>query len=227
VGEVDLWMADVDRALDLRASMALLDEVEQARAGRFRAQRDRDRFVARHAFLRRVLAGYVGSPPARVGIRITSTGRPELDAPSPIRFNASHSGGVAVVAVASGRQVGVDIERIRLIADAMDLASTHMTRSEVTSLRSAPAGSRSAVFLALWTRKESFVKAVGGGLSIPLDSFDMSVVGDDGSGRPRGAAGVLPFAFAGFHAPHGCVGTVTVEGTGVRIRRSDLEGAAA
>jgi len=226
-GDVDLWSVWVDGADDQAAAFALLDNDERARADRFRFRRDRDRYVVRHAFLRRVLAGYVDADPARVDIRIGAHGKPELHPEYGLSFNASHGDGLAVVSVTRGRRVGVDIERLRTIDDAMDVAAGHLTEREVAQLRSTPQASRSHVFLALWTRKESLVKAVGGGLSIPLNSFDCSAVGQDGMGRPRGPAGDLPFAFLGLDGLDGYVGTVTVEGKRVAIHRMDLADVAA
>ncbi len=222
-GEVQLWSAWVDRAENHAASLALLGDDERARAERFKFLLDRDRFVARHAFVRRVLAGCLGVEPAAVGIRITDRGRPELDPPCGIFFNTSHSDGLAVLAVTRGRRVGVDIERVRHIDDAMILAESHFTEREMEFLRSAPQASRSEIFLTLWTRKESFVKAVGGGLSIPLNGFDSMSVGDDGVGRHRGPFGGLPFAFVGLDGPDDYVGAVTIEGTQVALRNMGQE----
>lgn len=132
-------------------------------------------------------------------------------------FNASHSDGLAVVAVARGRRIGVDIELVRHLDDAMDVAAGQFTEREIGWLRASPQSSYSEAFLALWTRKESYVKAVGGGLSIPLDSFDCSTVGDGGVGRPQDASGVLPYAFIELDGPDGFVGAITVEGTRVTI----------
>ena len=226
-GEVHLWSAWVDQLEDPGASLALLDDHERARADRFCFERDRDQFVARHAFVRRVLGGYLGVAPAALVICPTAAGRPELAAPSGLAFNASHSAGLAVVAVARERRIGVDIERMRHLDDVMGIADGHLTEGETEWLRSVPQASRSAVFLTLWTRKESVVKAVGGGLSIPLDSFDVGDVGADGVGRPRGPLGDLPFSFIDLDGPDGYVGAITVQGAGVTVREMDVSEVAA
>ena len=114
----------------------MLDEAERAQVGRFRFDRDRVRFVLRRAFARRVLARYLGVHPAAVGIRTSPLGRPELDPSCGLAFNTSHSDGMAVVAVAHGQRVGVDIERVREIDGALDIAEGLFEAREVEWLRS-------------------------------------------------------------------------------------------
>jgi 4'-phosphopantetheinyl transferase len=201
----------------------VLDASELARAERFRFERDRVRFVLRRAFARRVLARYLGVDPSAVTIRRTATGRPELDPPGAISFSTSHSDGTSVIALASGAPVGVDIERLRPIPDAMGIAQGLFAEQEVELLRSVPPASRSRIFLTLWTRKESVVKALGGGLSIALDGFLVLSDGDDEVGRPRSRWGTLPFAFAQLDEPRGYIGAVTVAGAQVAIRHMDPE----
>ncbi len=217
-GRVELWSAWIDRDEDLTASLAMLDDAERMRADRFRFQHDRDRFIARRAFVRRVLARYLAVEPVTIAIHTTPHGKPELDASLGLSFNASHSNGLAVLAVARGRRVGVDIERVRPLDDPIGLAPGLLTERELAGLMDLPPAARSASFLTLWTRKESTVKAIGGGLSIPLDSFDISTVGATGVGRPRGPFGDLPFAFTAMAGLDGYLGTVTIEGANVDVR---------
>ncbi len=103
-------------------------------------------------------------PPAR---------KPALAGHPGLSFNTSHSAGTAVIAVAAGTDVGVDIERIRPIDDAERLAADRFAASEADQLRSLPAEDREIGFLRLWTRKEAVVKALGLGLSMPLDRFSV------------------------------------------------------
>ncbi len=209
-----MWSDTVDRPAQYGELIELLSDVERARAGRFRFERDRVRFVARRAFLRKVLASSIGTAPAAVRLRISAQGRPELDPPSELSFNGSHSDGLAVVAVAYQRIVGVDIERIRPVDDALDLARGSFSREETELLRAAPASTRSLAFLTIWTRKEAFVKAMGAGLSMPLDVFDVSDSGDGRTVRPGSSGGEWPFVFAGLEGLAGYVGAVTLSGTG-------------
>jgi 4'-phosphopantetheinyl transferase len=144
---VEVWSAWVDRVPPGAADLALLDGVERERAGRFRSRRDRDRFVARRAFHRRVLGGRLGVAPAAVELQVTPQGRPFLDPAWGIHFSTSHDDGLAVLAVTGGLRVGVDVERVREVDDALEVAATHMSGDEVAWLRSLPRGSRSRGFL--------------------------------------------------------------------------------
>lgn len=170
---VDVWSERVDGDADLDQAQADLDEDERRRAGRFLFERDRRRFAGRRAFLRRVLAGYLGIDPAAIRYRTTALGRPELRPACGITFSTSHADGLAVVAVARERPVGIDLERVRPVPDALDIAHGLFTRREYEDLESLPAAARSEGFLRLWTRKEAYVKAIGAGMSMPFHGFDV------------------------------------------------------
>jgi 4'-phosphopantetheinyl transferase len=170
---VDLWSARVDEQERIGELLGELDDDEQARASRFRFERDRARFVARRAFLRTVLAGHLGVPSATIRYRTSAGGRPELAPWRGIAFSTSHADGLAVVAVAREGLVGVDVERVRPIPGAAELARQFFTRSEHEYVASVPEAARSEAFLGLWTRKESYVKALGVGMSMPFDRFDV------------------------------------------------------
>jgi 4'-phosphopantetheinyl transferase len=117
-----------------------------------------------------------------------------------------------------GVDVGVDVEALRPIDDPVELAEGVFTMRERTLLRSVPRASRAEVFLALWTRKESVVKAFGMGLSQPLDAFDLSeaAVGDV---RPwHGQLETAPFVVVQLDVPTGWVGAVTVTGSRISVR---------
>ncbi len=201
---MDVWSrhVGVPGADDL--SLESLDTTERARAGRYRFQRDRDRFIARRTFLRRVLSGYLGVPPASIRYRGPGQGRPALDPPSPISFSTSHSEGLAVVAIGRDRLVGIDIELARPIPDALDLAHTLFARREADHLRSTPIDDRSRAFLRLWTRKEAYAKALGVGLSLPFDALDVldDPTWDPGVGpaQPEALAVASIDAFPGYVA---------------------------
>ena len=169
---VEIWFDHVDEHSP-EAGLGSLDDAERVRAGTFRFARDRARFVARRAFLRRILGDYLGVAPAAVRYRPGATGRPEIDGPAAITVSTSHSDGLAIVAVARGRLVGVDLERLRPIPDALDLARSLFTAAEYDRLRITAVDARSQAFLRLWTRKEAIAKALGLGLSMPFDGFDV------------------------------------------------------
>jgi 4'-phosphopantetheinyl transferase len=180
--EVHVWRVDLRR--DLRALEPLLSEDEIARANRFRFGRDRRRYVAGRAVLRTVLGRYLRRDPASLAFRYGRYGRPEL---AELSFNVSHSEDTAVVAVASGTEVGVDIERLRPEPAEEEVAERFFSPSEVEALRSLRRGEQPRAFLACWTRKEAFIKALGNGLSLALDSFDVTLRPGDAPALTRTA----------------------------------------
>jgi 4'-phosphopantetheinyl transferase len=154
----------------------LLDGGERMRAARFRFRRDATRFVVARGWLRHLLGGYLDMPPGQVEIRYGSHGKPSLAGSNQtdLRFNVSHTHDTMLVAVARGREVGVDIERLDEKAD-VSVAGHFFSKREVNALARLSARDRPEAFLRCWTRKEAFVKACGQGLSIPLDAFDVSL----------------------------------------------------
>ena len=210
-----LWTDSVDTVAGLDDALGILSHDERARARRFHFERDYVRFVARRAFARKVLADYVGVAPSEIRMRTSGHGKPELDPPCGVFFNASHSDGLAIIAVVSERLVGVDIERVRPLPDALEVADGFFSCGEIDLLRATPEDSRAEAFLTIWTRKESYVKAVGAGLSVPFDRFDVSTLDDGGIGRAHGHRADPRFAFAGLEHLDGYVGAVTLSGRGV------------
>jgi 4'-phosphopantetheinyl transferase len=156
----------------------LLSRDEQERAGRFHFVEHRQRYVIARASLRRLLAERLGIFPRAVELVEDSYGKPRL-APvhgsEGLEFNLSHSEVLAVYAFTSGCAVGVDVELIRQVPDADELAERFFSPNEVAALRALPFDRRSLAFLSCWTRKEAFIKALGLGLSCPLDAFDVTI----------------------------------------------------
>ncbi len=153
----------------------LLSDAERIRAARFVFDRDRTRFIAAHAGLRIVLGGLLGIDAAAIGLTEDENGKPRLagDVRPPLFFNLSHSNELAAVAVSAGFEVGLDIE-MRHSTDLSGVVSM-FSKNEQVALAALPACHAFDV----WTRKEAFMKAVGIGLSLPIDSFEVSVGRDD------------------------------------------------
>jgi 4'-phosphopantetheinyl transferase len=177
--DVDVIKVHLDAPADVLAALwQLLSRDERQRADRFRCVEPRQRYIMARASLRRLLAGRLGIAPWAVELVETSYGKPRL-APlhgsTDLEFNLSHSGALAVYVFTRGRAVGVDVELIRQVPDADDLAGCFFSPSEIAALGSLPLDRRSLAFLACWTRKEAFIKALGFGLSCPLDSFDVTI----------------------------------------------------
>jgi len=178
-GEVHIWRNTVDSfSGDISSILADLDETEAERARGFRFEKDFRRFVLRRAFLRRLLAAYDDLPVSGLRYAIGPQGKPRLNDAAPVsrlHFNTSHSDGRVVVAVTRGLEIGIDIERIREHEQWGDLARRFFSAAEANALAAYDSGGKSDAFFAGWTRKEAFVKALGGGLSIPLDRFSVTL----------------------------------------------------
>ncbi len=176
-GDVHVWLASLE--LPLRAlchAESLLTSEELTRAGRFHFLRDQFRYIAAHAGLRVLSAGYLGIPPAEVRYAHNSHGKPFIaDGHSDLRFNLSHSGSVALYAFAAGVDVGVDVEQIRVELADMQTARNTFAMDETACLLEMPAEKQAEAFFACWTRKEAYIKALGLGLSTPLDQFHVSI----------------------------------------------------
>jgi len=179
--EVHVWLADLDvPALAAGQLAASLGAEESIQANRFRFPVHRKRFIARRGMLRLVLGRYLGIEPAALEFRRSTYGKPFLgDRHGPeLRFNCSHSGNLALLAVTRGREVGVDIERVKPDFSDDEIPERFFAPREAAMLRALPARQQREAFFELWVRKEAYVKARGMGLSLALDSFEVPL-GDD------------------------------------------------
>lgn len=180
--DVHVWRLDLDAMIP--AGLALgphLPEEERDRAARFRLARDRERYLAGRAALRGILAGYLGRAPETLRFVRAPLGKPALlDEPTGLEFNLTHSDWCALVAVARGRRVGVDVEGIRLGQSGMDVARRFFARREVDALIATAPEERAVAFVRCWTRKEAYVKARGDGLSLSLQHFEVPLSTDAG-----------------------------------------------
>lgn len=181
--EVHLWLADLDQPESRPgATMKGLSAGDRERARGFRFARDRDRFLAARAVLRAILARYLGVGPEGLRFRYGAAGKPELEGfdGEGLQFNLAHSEGVALYAVARGRRVGVDLERLRRIPDAEQVGRVFLSRREMASLASMPREGRSRDLLRYWTAKEAYLKATGEGLSRSPEGVELSFVPGQG-----------------------------------------------
>lgn len=153
----------------------LLSNDELARAARFRFGNLRTEFIAAHGALRILLGRYLGIAPATLAFRSDENGKPSLVGYTGLQFNISHSGRLAVFAFASDCEVGIDVEEIRPVFDLSSIATNSFSPSEASDMLSLPREQRQAAFFVCWTRKEAFLKAIGEGLNVPLDSFQVTL----------------------------------------------------
>lgn len=181
--EVHVWLASLEPPDDeVRARAATLDAAERDRAVRYHFARDRRRFVAARGILRAVLGAYLDVSPAGIAFAYGPHGKPYF-APStahpPLQFNVSHSETHALIALARDLELGVDIEYMRPLDDMDAIARTVFSPHERATLAALDGPRRHEAFYACWARKEAYIKAIGRGLSFPLESFDVALPPDE------------------------------------------------
>lgn len=175
-GEIHLWLADYDRIDDESLHTAyreLLNPAERQQEPRFYFARDRRRYLVTRALVRTVLSRYAPVAPAEWIFSPNAYGRPEIanEQVRDLSFNISHTHSLIVLGVTRQRALGVDVENFRAREVSMDLASHYFAPQEVEVLLASPAGEQQYRFFEYWTFKESYIKARGMGLSLPLDKF--------------------------------------------------------
>ncbi len=171
---VHLWRLPLEPAPATQVSLAaLLTPDERERAAAFHFERDRRRFAAARGALRRVLGDYLGIAPETIRFVYGPQGKPAL-AGEELQFNLTHSGEWALLAVSDAPTVGVDLEQVRSVRDLRGVARRFFAPGEVARLLALPADEQPAAFFQCWTRKEAFIKALGSGLSHPLDRFEVA-----------------------------------------------------
>lgn len=177
--EVHVWRAS------LKQSPAVVEKFfgtmtpdERDRAGRFHFARDREHFTVARGLLRSLLSRYLGETPDQLRFTYSSYGKPQLSEQfqdAGLCFNVSHSGQVVVYAFTRGREVGVDVEYHRPDVAGEEIAERYFSVNEVRELFALREELRAEAFFNCWTRKEAYIKAIGEGLSHPLDQFDVSL----------------------------------------------------
>ncbi len=171
-----MWIVEPERIDDrslLEAYWGLLDAQERERQRRFRFERHQRQYLVSHALVRLTLSRYAPVAPAAWGFQTNSYGRPEVQGEwgRRLRFNLSHTDGMALVAVGLASELGADVEDAERSGDTVEIADHYFSASEVTALRALPRERQKERFFEYWTLKESYIKARGAGLSLPLDQF--------------------------------------------------------
>ena len=176
LNQVDVWRVSTKVSpASVRSAEPTLSADESQRAARFRFDTDRHRFTVSHIALRDILSRYLLIEPANIGFTIGEYGKPATTSDAKLDFNLSHSGDYALITLSRERKVGVDVEHFRDNMEIDKIASRFFSEKENAELMSLPSDQQQIGFFNCWTRKEAYIKAHGLGLSLSLDSFDVSL----------------------------------------------------
>jgi 4'-phosphopantetheinyl transferase len=182
-GEVHVWRASLNlERSKIHSLQQILTADERARAERFYFQRDREYFIVARGLLRAILGRYLDMKPSQLRFYYNPHGKLALARElgrHTLRFNLSHSHGLALYAVTHYREIGIDLEYVRSNLAYEDIAERFFSSWEINALRAMPANTQKQAFFNCWTRKEAYIKAKGAGLSLPLDQFDVSLVPEE------------------------------------------------
>jgi 4'-phosphopantetheinyl transferase len=173
-----LYLLDVRSGGELEAKWRdLLSSDELDRAARFHRELDRQCYCVTRGVLRALLAASLDVHPQELSFQYSDKGKPRLASSYSrgLAFNVSHSGDFALLGFAENGDIGVDIEKIRDDFDSEAIARRFFSEREQDQLSRLPADQRHPAFFRCWTRKEAFIKAMGEGLSHPLNQFDVSL----------------------------------------------------
>lgn len=231
-GTLHLWSIDLALGESQVEALTLqLTDEERQRAQRFRFPRHRRRFLVRRARLRQLVAAYQGISNEAMAFEYTARGKPYLPShldrhsEGPLAFNLSDSKDLAVMAVSRAGTsqspgLGVDVEILREIPDALGISKSFFAQSEREVLASVNEARRAETFFNCWTRKEAYIKATGEGLSAPLDQFSVTLHPDDGCrfeeihGDPESAKN---WTLLAFQPIAGSVGAIACERLDLRV----------
>ena len=177
---VHLWRLSVAQTrISFDYHLSLLDEEEKFHAARFHFREDREQSILARASLRSLMARYTGFAPERIRFKKNQYGKPFLQYPdSSVQFNVTHSGDCIIHAITCGAEIGVDVETVRDFSS-LGSISSYFATGEQAWLDGMAHDARDDAFFMLWTCKEAYIKALGRGLSKPLDSFEIGIVNNE------------------------------------------------
>ena len=179
IDEIHVWCASLDQPVSRFQMLSqTLSPDERMRAERFHFEQDRKRFIIVHGILRMILSSYLSVEPSRLKFCYRKKGKPALAdtfGKETICFNLSHSEGIALYVFTQGREIGVDIEHIHDIFEMDQIVERFFSTREKDVFRALPESKKKEAFFNCWTRKEAFIKAIGDGLSRPLDKLGVSL----------------------------------------------------
>lgn len=176
---IHVFCASLDQpVLRIQQLTQSLSTDERVRAERFYFEQDQKRFIVGRGLLRTILSCYLDIEPSQLQFCYGRRGKPALAAilsESKLKFNLSHSQGLALYAIAYDCEIGVDIEHVRPIAEAEQIAERFFCVRENAVFRALPPNQKQEAFFNCWTRKEAYIKAIGDGLAWPLNQIEVSL----------------------------------------------------
>ncbi|MEG4074515.1 4'-phosphopantetheinyl transferase superfamily protein [Microcoleus sp. Pol14C2] len=179
LGEIHVWRVSLAQTEScLQSLQETLSPDERTKANGFHFPKGRSQFIVSRGALRAILSGYLNINPHILRFDYNPYGKPSLIAAqggNTLSFNLSHSGNMALIAITKNRDIGVDIESINPNFPGLEIAEKFFSPLENSVLRSLPEHFQPKAFFTCWTRKEAYIKAVGKGLSIPLNQFDVTL----------------------------------------------------
>lgn len=194
--QVHIWLVDLRTTASARERLLpVLTAAERTRALRFIFEKDQQQFIVARGCLRQLLEYYTGQPASRIAFTEGPHGKPAL-APSQnaddLHFNVSHSQGYALYAFCRDAELGIDLEGIRPTTDVAAIAQRFFSPQETETLLTANAEHQRRGFFTYWTRKEAYLKAIGKGLTMPLNQFNIGHFPDHGFVHAKHASGYTP-----------------------------------
>lgn len=172
--EVTIWKLPRSSSCHLSSILSeYLSKEEQVRAGYFKFEALKREYMIRHGLCKMLLANYLGLSPKKIQFEYNRNSKPKVKKSinDKIEFNVSHSKDWIIVAISFDAPIGVDIEYIRQNRELLQIAKSFFTRMEYELLLKLPLAERTIAFYKIWTRKEAYIKALGTGLSLSLNSF--------------------------------------------------------
>jgi 4'-phosphopantetheinyl transferase len=223
--EVHIWRVSLTQTEEeTQSHRQFLSPPEIERADRYYFDRDRNRFIIARSVLRQLLGAYLHLDPRLIDFAYGPQGKPDVVAfqnSSRMRFNLSHSGELALVAVSLNLELGIDVEEIKPDFAGREIAARFFSPEECAKLEGLPSNAHVDAFFNCWTRKEAYIKARGEGLSIPLDSFEVAFVPGEEPALLQVKTGSDRASRWRFHALHpgpGYKAAVAVEGNDHSLR---------
>lgn len=175
--DVHIWLVNIQKEMpNLGYLSGILSYEELDRAGRFVFDKDRHCYIISHGILRLILSRYIRINAKDIKFSTQKKGKPILDHPefNNYMFNLSHANNYVIYGITRNKEVGIDIEYMRLFTDCDILVNNFFSKKEINEYFNLPESIRKKAFFTCWTRKEAFVKAIGDGLYFPLNSFSVS-----------------------------------------------------